>query len=318
LSDLIDFRVDSDDLAHHCRMTDCAVIDTSGADDSRESRWVGLYGTGHRVDHCTFQGKSEKGPTFVVWLGEGNGGRHQIDHNYFGPRERLGKNGGETLRIGDSKTSMLAGDCVVERNLLEKCNGETECISNKSCGNIYRENTFLEVSGSLTLRHGNGCIVERNVFLGNGARGTGGIRIIGEDHIVRGNYLEKLTGDDARSALCFMMGVPNSPPHRYFQVKRARIENNMLVDCEHSILIGLSDDEHANLAPVETTFVGNQVLSPKHAAIEARCALDGITWTANRFASKSLGIPAVTGITIVDPKVTPLKPITRAEAGTTW
>ena len=99
-----------------------------------------------------------KGPTFVVWLGDGNEGRHQIDHNYFGPREKLGKNGGETIRVGDSKTAMLTGGCVVEKNLFEKCNGETECISNKSCGNIYRDNTFLEVSGTLTLRHGNGCI----------------------------------------------------------------------------------------------------------------------------------------------------------------
>ncbi len=299
-------------------MTDCAVIGTSGADSSRESRWVGLYGSGHRVDHCTFQGKSGKGPTFVVWLGGENGGRHQIDHNYFGPRERLGKNGGETIRLGDSKTSMLTGECVVEQNLFEKCNGETECISNKSCGNIYRENTFLEVSGALTLRHGNGCIVERNVFLGNGARGTGGIRIIGEDHIIRGNYLERLTGDDARSALCFMMGIPDSPAHRYFQVKRARVENNSLVDCEHPILIGLSDDKNAKLAPVETTIVGNHVSSPKRPIIEARCALDGITCKANYFAGKSLGIPAVEGINTVDPKVTPLKPISRAEVGTTW
>ena len=210
------------------------------------------------------------------------------------------------------------GGCVVEKNLFEKCNGEAECISNKSCGNIYRENTFLEVSGTLTLRHGNGCVVERNVFLGNGAKGTGGIRIIGEDHIVRGNHLERLTGDDARSALCLMLGIPNSPANRYFQVQRARVENNTLVDCEHPILIGLSDDKNATLAPVETVFSGNQVLSPKHFVIEARCALDGITWRENRFSGKALGIPVKEGIETSEPKVTPLKPITRAEVGTTW
>ena len=318
VSDLIDFRVDSDELAQHCRMTNCAVISTQTAGTPQESRWVGLYGANHRVDHCHFQGKSGKGSTFVVWLSGDNKGRHQIDHNYFGPRENLGKNGGETIRIGDSKTSMLAGECVVEKNLFEKCNGETECISNKSCGNAYRDNTFLEVSGALTLRHGNGCIVERNVFLGNEARGTGGIRIIGEDHIVRGNYLEKLTGDDARSALCLMMGIPNSPAHRYFQVKRVRIENNTIVGCKHSILIGLRDDTHADLAPVDTVFIGNNVLSPKRSIIEARCNLDGITWKDNRFVGKSLGIPAEKGIKTNNPIVTPLKPITRAEVGTTW
>ena len=318
IGDLIQFRVDSKQLAQHCRMSDCAVISTLKAGSAQESRWVGLYGTGHRVDRCTFQGKPGKGTTFVVWLGDGSEGWHQIEHNYFGPRERLGKNGGETIRIGDSQTSLLMGGCVVEKNLFEKCNGEAECISNKSCGNIYRENTFLEVSGTLTLRHGNGCVVERNVFLGNGAKGTGGIRIIGEDHIVRDNHLERLTGDNARSALCLMLGIPNSPANRYFQVQRARVENNTLVDCEHPILIGLSDDKNATLAPVETVFSGNQVLSPKHFVIEARCALDGITWRENRFSGKALGIPVEEGIETSEPKVTPLKPITRAEVGTTW
>lgn len=318
VSDLIDFRVDSDELAQHCRMTNCAVIGTSTDDNARESRWIGLYGKGHLVDRCTFQGKSNKGPTFVVWLGGDNRGGHHIERNYFGPREDLGKNGGETIRLGDSKTSMLTGDCVVEQNLFEKCNGETECISNKSCGNIYRENTFLEVSGTLTLRHGNGCIVERNVFLGNNARGTGGIRIIGEDHLVRGNYLEKLTGDDARSALCFMMGIPNSPAHRYLQVKRARVEDNTFVDCKHTLLIGLSDDKNATLAPVETAISGNRAHSPGRAIVEARCALDGVTWRDNRFAGKSLGIPAVEGIAAIAPEITPLPRIARDEVGTSW
>jgi poly(beta-D-mannuronate) lyase len=318
VSDLIQFRADSKHLAQHCRLTNCAVIGTLPADGGRESRWIGLYGAGHRVDHCTFQGKPGKGATFVVWLGEGGEGRHQVDHNHFGPRERLGKNGGETIRIGDSQTSMLAANCVVEMNLFERCNGEAECISNKSCGNIYRENTFLEVAGTLTLRHGNCCVVERNAFLGNSAKGTGGIRIIGEDHIVRGNYLERLTGDDARSALCLMLGIPNSPVNRYFQVQRARVEDNTLVDCEHSILIGLSDDQHATLAPVETVFSGNRVSSPKQAVIEARCPLDGITWKGNVFFGKTLGIPAEAGIEIGEPNVAPLPAITRAEVGTAW
>lgn len=318
ISDLINFRMDSDELAHNCRMTDCAVISTQQGNSSQESRWLGLYGSDNRIDHCTFEGKSGKGTTFVVWLGNGSEGRHRIDHNYFGPREKLGKNGGETIRVGDSNSSMLNGACLVEKNLFEKCNGEAECISNKSCGNIYRDNTFLEVSGTMTLRHGNNCLVERNVFLGNKARGTGGIRIIGEDHIVRGNYLEKLTGDNARSALTFMMGIPNSPSHRYFQVKRAIVENNVLVDCEHSLLIGLSDDKNASLAPVETVIKGNCIDCPKYPVIEARCSLEGIAWQENYFAGKELGIPPVDGIKTIVVDWNPLKPLSRAEVGPAW
>lgn len=318
ISDLIMFRKDSKTLASHCRLTNCAVTSTTKEDGKNESRWLGLYGQGHRVDHCSFTGKTGKGTLFVVWLGDGSNGGHQIDHNYFGPRERLGKNGGEMIRIGDSKTSMMKGGCVVEHNLFEKCNGEAECISSKSCGNLYRENTFLEVGGTLTLRHGNGCTVERNVFIGNEVSGTGGVRVIGEDHIVRGNYFENLTGDDARSSICLMMGVPNSPANRYFQVKRARITGNMIVNSEHPVLIGLEDDKTATLAPVDTVFEGNLISAPKYPSVEARCDLGGITWKGNVFAGASLGIPATPGIEAAEPKITALKPLARAEVGTRW
>lgn len=316
--DLIEFRAGSKQVARHCRLTDCAVRNTRPAVAAAESRWVGVYGTENRVDRCVFEGKTGKGATFVVWLGEGHGGRHVVSYNYFGPRERLGKNGGETIRIGDSKTSLLTGGCLVEKNLFEKCNGEAECISNKSCGNIYRENTFLEVGGTLTLRHGNGCLVENNVFLGRGTKGTGGIRIIGEDHIVRGNYLEKLTGDDARSAICLMQGIPNSPANRYFQVKRARVENNVVSDCEHSVLIGLADDKLAVLPPVDTVFSGNRISAPRRTVIEARCALDGIVWKDNRFTGEKLGIPLPEGIAWGEAEIIRKKPLARADIGTSW
>ncbi len=318
VSDLILFRKDSKNLAQHCRMTNCAIISTLPPAGAQDCRWLGLYGVGHRVDHCSFQGKTGKGTTFVVWLGQEGDGRHQIDHNYFGPREKLGKNGGETIRVGDSKTSMLKAECLVEHNLFEKCNGEVECISNKSCSNIYRENTFLEVGGTITLRHGNGCTVEKNVFIGNEVNGTGGIRIIGEDHIVRGNHLENLTGDEARSGICFMMGIPNSPANRYFQVKRALVADNTFVNCEHSLFIGLNDDPNGILPPVETVIRGNQISAPNHTLIEAKCALDGITWKGNLFSGKELGIPTTPGIESSEPKITALKPLTRTEVGHGW
>jgi poly(beta-D-mannuronate) lyase len=318
ISDLVMFRRDSKTPASHCRLTQCAITSSLKEDGKKESRWVGIYGGGNRVDHCVISGKTGKGTTLVVWLGEGSDGGHQIDHNYFGPREKLGKNGGETIRVGDSKTSMLKGGCLVEANLFEHCNGETECISNKSCGNLYRGNTFLEVGGTLTLRHGNGCTVEDNAFIGNGVNGTGGVRIIGEDHVVRGNYFENLAGDDARSSICLMMGIPDSPLNRYFQVKRARVTGNSLVNCEHPLLIGLGDDDKAVLAPVETVFEGNQIESPRHPVIEARCDLSGITWKDNQLACQETGIAATSGIRVGEAKVRKLTPLSRKDVGTSW
>jgi poly(beta-D-mannuronate) lyase len=274
----IELRIDSDEVAHDCRVTECAVVNTlPGSEAKQSSRFISIHGHEHRVDHCRFQGKTTEGPSMVVWLsaGQKQAARHRIDHNYFGPRERLGKNGGETIRLGDSKTAMLDALCVVEHNVFEKCNGEAECISNKSCGNVYRRNTFLEVSGTLTLRHGNRCRVEENAFLGNHAKGCGGIRFIGEDHVASGNYLEALDGDKERSALCFMLGIPDSRENGYFQVKNAKLINNSVVDCKSPFVFGLAGDKKATLAP-DNVYVDNIRFSTS--ALEGYAEQKGFQW----------------------------------------
>jgi poly(beta-D-mannuronate) lyase len=284
----IELRIDSDELARDCRVTNCSVTNELQAAPGKSARFVSIYGARNRVDHCYIAGKTSEGTTMVVWLSNEakDQGRHQIDHNHFGPRQKLGKNGGETIRLGDSKTSMLTAACVVEQNLFEKCDGEAECISNKSCGNVYRHNTFKGVSGTLTLRHGNKCIVEGNVFDGQGAKGTGGVRVIGEYHIVTGNHFENLTGDDERSALCIMLGIPDSPANGYFQVKHAEIRGNSFSNCEHNILIGMSGDKKATLPPVETFIADNQIDTIKGKAFEIKCAINGV-FTKNNSDKKS-------------------------------
>lgn len=292
----IEMRLDSDELASHCRITHCAVTnDLPPGDLTKSARFVSLYGTQNRVDHCYIAGKTSAGTTLVAWLAEGIEARHQIDHNHFGPRQRLGKNGGETIRLGDSKTSLLTAACIVEHNLFEKCDGEAECISNKSCGNVYRHNTFKGVSGTLTLRHGNGCRVENNVFIGDKAKGAGGVRVIGEDHVVTGNIFQDLTGDDERSAMCLMLGIPNSVPHGYFQVKRAKVTGNTFINCEHNILIGMSGDKKAKLPPVETEISGNTIHTNKGEAFEIKCAVDGVVMkdnTESKDLAKVTEVPA--------------------------
>jgi poly(beta-D-mannuronate) lyase len=320
--DAVEFRVDSKLMAKHCRLTNCAITQDARAGEGRESRWVGIYGEANRLDHCLVQGKTNKGATVVVWLGDGQSAGHIIEDNYFGPREKLGKNGGETIRVGDSATSMQVADCLVRHNLFTRCDGETECISNKSCGNVYRDNTFIEVSGTLTLRHGNGCIVENNAFFGNDAKGTGGIRIIGEEHRVVGNYLERLAGDDARSAITIMLGIPDSPAYGYFQVKRAHVENNTIVDCEHPILIGQEGstaERKPSLPPVDSLFIGNVVDAPNASVVEARCDLSGIRWESNHFFGKALGVPVEKGILWDKPSAPKRpKPLDRADVGPDW
>lgn len=293
----IKLRVDSDELASDCRVTGCAVTNDQPATREQSSRFVSIYGFRNRIDHCYFAGKTTVGATMIVWLPSHarEPVQHRIDHNHFGPRPRLGQNGGETIRVGDSKTSMQTAACVVENNLFEECNGESECISNKSCGNLYRHNVFKAVAGALTLRHGNACRVEANYFFGNKAKGTGGVRVIGEDHVVTGNLFDGLTGTHERSAMSLMLGIPRSAPYGYFQVKRAKISGNTFVNCAHNILIGLSGDKKASLPPVETVISGNRIQTNLNEAFEIECASHGVMMQDNEIGkelSSQLKMPA--------------------------
>lgn len=299
-ADWLEYRIDSKRRASHCRVTDCLFVeDAEFTAAEKENRWIGIYGEANQLDHCRVEGKKNKGATVVVWLGEDNAGRHLIQQNYFGPRPRLGTNGGETLRVGDSASSLQTADCLIEGNLFFQCDGETECISNKSCGNIYRGNTFREVQGTLTLRHGNDCVVEGNVFLGEKRSQTGGIRVIGERHVVRNNTLLDLEGDGFRSALVLLRGLPDSPLNGYFPVKGADISGNRIQNCQHSLVIGYHDDDEAVIPPRDCAFVGNTILAREGGvAVEVLAPLEGATWRENLVSGALEGIEAQEGLTV--------------------
>ena len=285
-ADWLEFRIDSKLRANHCTVEDCAFTEDAEFEGvEKENRWLGIYGEANILQSCHFEGKKNKGTTVVVWLGGDDRGHHLLRHNYFGSRPRLGKNGGETLRVGDSKSSMVNADCVVDGNLFERCDGETECISNKSCGNVYRVNTFREVQGTLTLRHGNGCTVDGNFFLGNHRSSTGGIRIIGEGHRVVNNYLEGLEGDGFRSPIILVKGIPESPANGYFQVKNSVVAFNTIVDCKHGLVLGYNDVKDATLAPTSCHIIANVIAPPagKNAELLIDAGISSIEWRANIF-----------------------------------
>ena len=105
--------------------------------------------------------------------------------------------------------------------------------------------------------------------------------MIGEDHVVTGNYFENLSGDHERSAMCFMLGIPDSVPNGYFQVKRVKVTGNTFVNCEHNILIGQSGDKKAVLPPVESEISGNTIQTAKGEAFDIQCAVDGVMMKDN-------------------------------------
>jgi poly(beta-D-mannuronate) lyase len=261
-SDVIAFRIDSKTLASHCRLENCAILGDRPTKGDR--KWVSIYGRENFVIQCRFEGKQSAGTLLVVWLGDPQEvSRHSIWRNFFGPRQKLGKNGGEIIRIGDSKTSMQTSNAMVSANYFYHCDGEAEIISNKSCKNFYIDNVFVGCSGALTLRHGESCIVESNAFFGDGRQGSGGVRIIGEGHQILGNFFHGLEGAGTRAALSLMNGIPDSPLNGYFQVKHVEITGNTFIDCKETFAVGLRDKDQKNqtLPPVDYTFRLNVVLT---------------------------------------------------------
>lgn len=257
---VISFRRTRGDLAYHSRVTETVIDRFNNPERHETDFWVMMYGKNNRFDHNHLVGKSNAGVTMAVRLDseESQQNHHRIDHNYFGPRPVLGSNGGETLRIGTSHYSLTDSFTVVENNFFDRCNGELEIISIKSGSNTLRGNLFVESRGTLTFRHGNGNIVENNVFLGNGVDHTGGIRVINFDQVVRNNYLHGLTGHRFGGAFVVMNGVPDSPLNRYFQVDNALIENNSIVDSDH-IELAAGSDEERSATPVNSVFRSNLI-----------------------------------------------------------
>ncbi|WP_068545699.1 chondroitinase-B domain-containing protein [Thalassotalea crassostreae] len=261
-SEVIAFRKNKTEYAYHSRVTETVIEDYSNPDKQESDYWVGIYGQYNRFDQNYLAGKRNKGVTVAVRLNskDSQENHHKIDHNYFGPRPIFGSNGGETLRIGTSHHSLTDSFTLVENNYFDRCNGEVEIISVKSGKNHLRNNVFFESRGTLTMRHGNGNIIEGNVFFGNGIDHTGGIRVINKDQIIRNNYMEGLTGYRFGSGFTVMNGVPNSPINRYHQVENALIENNSIINVEHIQLAAGSDAERSAV-PIDSKFQHNLVFN---------------------------------------------------------
>ena len=170
---------------HHIRVTRC-TIDlniASGADVS----YLNVSGDDVEIDRNELKNKNTLGNMIdVTGSGSQVARRLWVHHNYFHDFTSPGGNGAETIRWGLSGLSMSDGDGLCEHNLFVRCNGENELISNKSSGNTYRYNTIIDSPGAqLTLRHGNDCLVYGNYF-----RGTDGLRVYGDRHLIHSNYFE--------------------------------------------------------------------------------------------------------------------------------
>ncbi|WP_034157125.1 polysaccharide lyase 6 family protein [Sphingomonas sp. ERG5] len=278
--------------AENVRLTGIVIDRFNNPDRRFEDHWVALYGRDIRVDHAHFEGKANNGAMLIVVRDKGwpLDNRIRIDHVYFGPRPPLGSNGGETIRIGTSTESQSDSHTIVEDNYFERCDGEVEIVSVKSGANIVRRNVVVDSQGSVVLRHGNGNLVEDNVFLGHGVPHTGGVRVINERQTVRGNYMEGLAGTDFTSAITVMNGVPNSPINRYLPVQGALIERNSVIDAAR-ITLGAGASAERSQPPSTTRFTGN-LITGRADPFRAEASVAGIVFSGN-VATNAPGVPGI-------------------------
>ncbi len=152
-----------------------------------DGAYLSVAGDDAQIDFNEFRDKKTVGAMLAVGgTGSQVARRLWVHHNEFRDFASAGGTTAEMIRFGLSALALSNGAGLVEHNLFVRCRGENEIVTNRSSGNTYRYNTFLESPSShFTLRAGHDCVVYGNVF-----RNTEGLRIYGDRHQVFSNYFE--------------------------------------------------------------------------------------------------------------------------------
>jgi hypothetical protein len=259
--------------------------------------YLNISGDDVEIDHNELRNKSTLGEMLdIAGSGSQVARRLWVHHNYFHDFKSPGGNGAETIRWGLSGLSLSTGDGLCEYNLFVRCTGENELISNKSSGNTYRYNTFLDSPGAqMSQRHGN-----FNLIYGNYFRNTDGIRIYGDNNQVFNNYLE---GNSAGIDIGNGDGEVESGAALTSHDKpdNTTIVFNTLINNTKQFFM---EGRTGGLGAVNTTFANNIIQGGGTAAsISSSAPYTGAVWAGNIVWNTTAGnMPAGT-YTVVDPKL---------------
>jgi poly(beta-D-mannuronate) lyase len=297
--------------SHHCRFTRNHVrIKEASASDrlGRRLHWAAIGGDQshhNRIDHNLFENKRNSG-VMVCTGGSGVESGNlstrydRIDHNHFRDFHYGLVNGFETIRLGSSAYSHSSSYAIVENNLFERCNGEGEIVSVKTCDNTIRHNTFRECRGMLTLRNCHRCLVEGNFFFSDGReKNSAGIRFFGERHVIINNYLQGLgksaimirTGDIERRADARWKYEQRDGDARnygaYQRPENTLIAFNTIVNCSIAFDIG-EKGERAKKYPLPArniTIANNLTISNREQINSDKGMRENFTVEGNLFHS---------------------------------
>jgi poly(beta-D-mannuronate) lyase len=180
--------------------------------DNSKKHWLRISNCeAIKVDHCHFHHKKSEGQFCNVFMpGDNKPGKGPIfEYNYFEHQDfgehlpdgvKYGDAGGEAIQMGHSDHAGQYYGVIVRYNCFEECNGDGEIVSNKSCGNLYYNNTFTDCNGSLTLRHGHSTAVLANYFK------NCGLRVLGADNLIANNHFSDNSREDNRRPLIIHNG----------------------------------------------------------------------------------------------------------------
>lgn len=266
----------------HASGQDNIGVDTSQVRFSRntflcpgEGAYLSVFGDDAQVDYNEFGPKNAAGAMIAV---DGTASqiarRLWIHHNYFHDFTNDGGDGAEMIRFGLLNAhGQSTGAGLVEHNLFLHCRGVSELISNRSSGNTYRFNTFLDSPTShLTLRVGNDCVVSGNYF-----RNTEGLRFYGDRHQIFSNYFEgnyigiSIGNGDTENA-------EGAPPSSHDRPDNCVIVFNTFVD--NRTHYQMSRRAPAGLGATNTTFANN-ILQGGGSAAKIAGPNSGAVWSGN-------------------------------------
>ncbi|MFI6940050.1 polysaccharide lyase 6 family protein [Streptomyces sp. NPDC050418] len=283
---------------------DCSAIRLTRNDfqlaDSGDPHWLVVRADDTKIDRNRFHGKTTAG-VFLVVDGPGSTAMAQNLHvfrNHFSDHTYGGTNGGEALRLGVSGRALSGAHAVVEYNLFERCDGDPEAVSVKSCDNTVRYNTVRDSRGGIVLRHGNRSTVQGNHLLDGGE----GIRLYGNDHRIVNNHVSGLSGR------ALVIGSGSTRDHHAGETKDERRGNDA---CDraliaHNSLIGNEETLSGETKPYEPqdVVVADNLLVGDTGSLVAMGATSGFTWQSNLLwgAAANGNIPAG-GFTRADPRL---------------
>ncbi len=198
-------------------LENCTFYDQVDSIDASKSYYYIqiLKGAFNTIKNCDFEYKYSKGSVVQIQVdttqaNQATRAHHQVLGCHF--KGQYLPTFASMLAIGlagdpSSETSHIFSRVLVKDNLFEDFNvnpnddtdvfGYDEIISNKSSGNLYIGNTFLNCNGRLKLRSGSHCTIEGNRFireLNKNRPTSAGLRFNGPGHQIINNYFENIKG----------------------------------------------------------------------------------------------------------------------------